>query len=410
MIFRFLTAIIFSFAAQQMAESEYKLRIDAGEFERINTPVTFILPESRNQYWQLVGSDKKTLAIQVNENGEGTFIIPKLNAFQTAVYKLSPTIQSRHSATAKVTEKNGKLELTIEGNTVLNYQAKKSELPRDDLESIYRRGGYIHPVLTPDGTIITDDYPSDHKHHHGIWFPWTKTIFEGRNPDFWNMGNGTGTVEFAGLLSQWDGPVHAGFKSSHLFVDLIAKPKKVALNETWRIQVFAIKDFNQKSKKKPSYYLFEMESIQSCAGTNKIQLPQYRYGGLGFRGHGEWNGKENSFFLTSNGESDRIKGHATRAKWCHISGKTDGKLGGVGILCHPSNFRFPQPMRIHPTEPFFNFAPSQTGDWEIKPGKDYVSRYRFVVTDGKPDTPLLERLWNDYAFPPRVEIYNLKIR
>ena len=59
MIFRFLTAIIFSFAAQQMAESEYKLRIDAGEFERINTPVTFILPESRNQYWQLVGSDKK---------------------------------------------------------------------------------------------------------------------------------------------------------------------------------------------------------------------------------------------------------------------------------------------------------------------------------------------------------------
>ena len=410
MIFRFLTAIIFSFAAQQMAESEYKLRIDAGEFERINTPVTFILPESRNQYWQLVGSDKKTLAIQVNENGEGTFIIPKLNAFQTAVYKLSPTIQSRHSATAKVTEKNGKLELTIEGNTVLNYQAKKSELPRDDLESIYRRGGYIHPVLTPDGTIITDDYPSDHKHHHGIWFPWTKTIFEGRNPDFWNMGNGTGTVEFAGLLSQWDGPVHAGFKSSHLFVDLIAKPKKVALNETWRIQVFVIKDFNQKSKKKPSYYLFEMESIQSCAGANKIQLPQYRYGGLGFRGHGEWNGKENSFFLTSNGESDRIKGHATRAKWCHISGKTDGKLGGVGILCHPSNFRFPQPMRIHPTEPFFNFAPSQTGDWEIKPGKDYVSRYRFVVTDGKPDTPLLERLWNDYAFPPRVEIYNLKIR
>ena len=410
MIFRFLTAIIFSFAAQQMAESEYKLRIDAGEFERINTPVTFILPESRNQYWQLVGSDKKTLAIQVNENGEGTFIIPKLNAFQTAVYKLSPTIQSRHSATAKVTEKNGKLELTIEGNTVLNYQAKKSELPRDDLESIYRRGGYIHPVLTPDGTIITDDYPSDHKHHHGIWFPWTKTIFEGRNPDFWNMGNGTGTVEFAGLLSQWDGPVHAGFKSPHLFLDLIAKPKKVALNETWRIQVFAIKDFNKKSKKKPSYYLFEMESIQSCAGANKIQLPQYRYGGLGFRGHGEWNGKENSFFLTSNGESDRIKGHATRAKWCHISGKTDGKLGGVGILCHPSNFRFPQPMRIHPTEPFFNFAQSQTGDWEIKPGKDYVSRYRFVVTDGKPDTPLLERLWNDYAFPPRVEIYNLKIR
>ena len=140
---------------------------------------------------------------------------------------------------------------------------------------------------------------------------------------------------------------------------------------------------------------------------HKIKFPKYRYGGLGFRGHGEWNGKQNSFFLTSNGESNRIKGHATRARWCHISGKTGGKLGGIGILCHPSNFRFPQPMRVHPTEPFFNFAPSQTGDWEIKPNDDYVSRYRFVETDGKPDTSLLDRLWNDYAQPPRVEIYTL---
>ena len=78
------------------------------------------------------------------------------------------------------------------------------------------------------------------------------------------------------------------------------------------------------------------------------------------------------------------------------------------MLCHPSNFRFPQPMRIHPTEPFFNFAPSQAGDWEIKPGEEYVSRYRFVVMDGKPDAELLERLWRDYAHPPRVEVHAAK--
>jgi hypothetical protein len=42
-------------------------------------------------------------------------------------------------------------------------------------------------------------------------------------------------------------------------------------------------------------------------------------------------------------------------------------------------------MRIHPTEPFFNFAPSQLGQWEIKPGQPYVSRYRYIVHDGPPD-------------------------
>ncbi len=288
------------------------------------------------------------------------------------------------------------MRITIGDRTVLHYQAEKSELPRADLEPIYRRGGYIHPVVTPGGTVITDDYPRNHKHHHGIWFPWTNTIFEGRKPDFWNMGKGTGTVEFTGLHSQWSGPVHAGFSSSHQFVDLIAKPKKVALTETWRVQVYATGK---------AYHLFELESVQRCAGGSKIQFPQYRYGGLGFRGHGDWDGKENCFYLTANGESDRIKGHATRARWCHVGGRTGGKLGGIGVLCHPGNFRFPQPMRIHPSEPFFNFAPSQTGDWEIKPGEEYVSRYRFVVTDGKPDAALLERLWRDYAHPPRVEVY-----
>ena len=47
------------------------------------------------------------------------------------------------------------------------------------------------------GRVITGDYPPDHIHHHGVWFAWTKTEFEGRHPDFWNMGDGTGTVEFA---------------------------------------------------------------------------------------------------------------------------------------------------------------------------------------------------------------------
>ena len=90
---------------------------------------------------------------------------------------------------SSLAKQSGKLRITIGDRTVLHYQAEKSELPRADLDPIYRRGGYIHPVVTPGGTVITDDYPLNHKHHHGIWFPWTNTIFEGRKPDFWNMGN-----------------------------------------------------------------------------------------------------------------------------------------------------------------------------------------------------------------------------
>ena len=100
MILRFLTAIIFSFALQQMAEAEYTLRIDAGQLKRINTPVRFVLPDSSHGHWQLVGPNKQILALQVDERGEGTFIIPKLDAFETAIYKLTPTTQPTFPAIA----------------------------------------------------------------------------------------------------------------------------------------------------------------------------------------------------------------------------------------------------------------------------------------------------------------------
>jgi hypothetical protein len=61
-------------------------------------------------------------------------------------------------------------------------------------------------------------------------------------------------------------------------------------------------------------------------------------------------------------------------------------------------------MRIHPTEPFFCFAPSQLGRWEIVPNTPYVSRYRFVAFDGPPDPAMIERLWKDFADPPRVSV------
>ena len=36
-----------------------------------------------------------------------------------------------------------------------------------------------------------------------------------------------------------------------------------------------------------------------------------------------------------------------------MSGTIDGQEVGITILGHPDNFRAPQPMRLHPTEPFF---------------------------------------------------------
>jgi hypothetical protein len=47
-----------------------------------------------------------------------------------------------------------------------------------------------------------------------------------------------------------------------------------------------------------------------------------------------------------------------------------------------------------------NFAPTQAGEFVIKPGEPYVARHRIVVFDGPPNREELDRLWNDYAYPP----------
>jgi hypothetical protein len=143
--------------------------------------------------------------------------------------------------------------------------------------------------------------------------------------------------------------------------------------------------------------MFDLVSTQDLATAGPLILPEYRYGGIGFRGHRQWLPKDNCDFLTSEGK-DRSNGHGTRARWCHIGGRIDGQLAGIAILDHPANFRAPQAMRINPDQPFFCYSPSLIGDWKIEPGKPYVSRYRFIVYDGAPDRAELDRLWIEFDF------------
>ncbi len=383
----------------EAAQTAYRVTVSSGDYDRSETVVSFPLPPGVNERWQLVDPEGGSVASQVSHDGRSYFIVQHLAKGSSRAYRLTPVKADAPVVPAVQTSRErDRLKVTVNGKVAFYYQAQKSELPRPDIKPVYRRGGYIHPLLSPAGKLITDHYAPNHLHQHGMWFAWTKTEFEGRQPDFWNMGEGKGTVEFVALGANWSGPVFGGFQTQHRFVDLTGPEPKTTLNETWEVQVFHV---GQGAK---PFFMFDLVSTQQCATASPLKLPQYHYGGLGFRGNWAWNGKENTFFLTSEGETNRVKGNETRGRWCHIGGRVDGALAGVAILCHPGNFRAPQPMRLHPTEPFFCYAPSQLGDWEIAPGNAYVSRYRFIVADGPPDKAELERLWSDYTWPPTVTI------
>ena len=328
--------------------------------------------------------------MQVYGRGKAQMILADLRAGERRRLHLRPAADSSQHV---MVERAGHLALFhVDNRPVMAYHMEKGPMPRSNIDSIYHRAGYLHPVYTPGGRLVTDDYPPNHIHHHGIWAAWTRTRFQGRTPDFWNMGGGTGRVDVSSVDSLWSGAVSGGVRAEHRYIDLTGQ--LVALNETWRVEVYATE--------RP-VNVMDLTLWQRTASDSTFALAEHLYGGVGLRGHRDWNGEEHTDFLTSEGRT-REDGHATRARWCHVGGLVEGERVGIAVLGHPDNFEAPQPMRIHPTEPFFNYAPSQTGEFHVLPGTVIQWRYRFVTYDGPPDTLLLDALWEDYAHPADVVI------
>lgn len=370
----------------------HRLHVAPATVDRAGVVVEFALPADLPRNTGARGA-ADLLPLQGAADGTARLVLATIKAGDAPVFTLEPLATLPLSGAVRADVTADRVRLLVEGAPFFEYWMAPEPLPNATVDAKFSRSSFIHPLRTPAGRILSASYPPDHLHHHGIWAPWTKTRFQGRAPDFWNMGDRTGTVEFAGLDRVWSGPVHGGFVSRHRFIDLSAPTPVTALHETWEVTVYAVPGTPQPVR------LFDLVITQTCATSDPLVLPEYRYGGLGFRGHNQWLGAEHARFLTSEGLTDRVQAHGTRARWCHVGGEVDGQPAGLGILGHPGNFRAPQPMRIHPTEPFFCFAPSQLGDWQISPGTPYVARYRFVVTDGPPDAALLEACWQGYAQP-----------
>ena len=49
------------------------------------------------------------------------------------------------------------------------------------------RGCYLHPLFGINGEVLTDDFPRDHYHHHGLFWAWPHVQVGGEHHDFWNQ-------------------------------------------------------------------------------------------------------------------------------------------------------------------------------------------------------------------------------
>jgi hypothetical protein len=393
-------------ARREAGKPLVKITIEAGSHTRIDTPVSVVLEgiteslSQANVCLQEISPSGERISIPAQiEQGNPPRLLWILSGTTAAGSTRSFQLveEAVKAPDVRLIKDDSILQLQVGGADVLRYNHAVVPAPAGR-SKLFDRSGFIHPLWSPTGAVLTNIHPADHIHHLGIWMPWTETKFEDKDVDFWNLGEGQGTVRFVKFLSTTSGPVYGGFEAEHDHVALkTSAGEKTVLKEIWDVRVYNI------GGPQKGYWLVDFVSTQKCVAGSPLKQMEYRYGGFGFRGAAQWQ-DDNGTYLTSEGKT-RKDGHGTRARWCDMAGAIDGKWAGVTVMSHPKNFRHPEPMRIWDKgQVFFNFAPSQLGDWVMEPGKDYVFRYRMYVHEGKVDVSEAERFWNDYAEPPAVKV------
>ena len=91
----------------------------------------------------------------------------------------------------------GQLALTENGKLVWVYNYGPQLRPGAPEDR--RRSSYLHPVCTPAGVVVTDDFPRDHYHHRGIFWAWPVVRVAGSQYDVWTLkGAGQQFVRWGG--------------------------------------------------------------------------------------------------------------------------------------------------------------------------------------------------------------------
>ena len=258
----------------------------------------------------------------------------------------------------------------------------------------YGRSGFIHPISTPSGRVITDGYPvPHHAHQHGLFFAWKKATFEGETLNFWEPG--AATIRHEKVLEVINEDAQAGFRVELAHV----KGDRTILRETWTVKVHGETGH------------IDFTSEQRCVADSPLTLDKFHYGGMAVRGSRQWfpdaqisagkgAGKDEFVarcaILTSEGLTE-ANGNYSRPLWVCMSGPVDAAPVLITLIPHSTNFRHPQHVRLHPTMPYFCFIPTVEESFQIEPGKPWVSRYRIIAEDGVPDSAKLDAFQKEFA-------------
>ena len=284
-----------------------------------------------------------------------------------------PSVYAQSSFSFRETS-NMSLDLSESGKPVFVYNFGMVLAPNAP-ESM-RRSCYLHPVYSPDGTVLTDDFNPDHPHHRGISWMWADVGVGGTKGDMWTLKT------FQERFVRWkarevDRPTallaveNGWFDGDRKFV-----------NEEVEVLTHPVKDGQRELE-----FTLKFEAVDQPVEIVGTSEGKKGFGGFCFRFAPRDSGAEKTIIRTDKGiaRTDRV---LDSHPWAEIAGVFHGKPAGARVVDDPSNPGYPNNgWLMRHGFGFLNVSYPGLKPVTLEPGKPLTLKYRVILFSGDSAKP-----------------------
>lgn len=265
------------------------------------------------------------------------------------------------------------LELSDHGKPVFVYNFGMVRAP--DAPEDSQRSCYLHPVYSPDGVVLTDDFNPDHPHHRGISWMWPDVTVGGKHGDMWMLKN------FQDRFVRWkarDAGATARLAVENGWFD---GDRKFAAEDV-EIVTHAVEN-----GRRPLDFTLTFTAVDRPVEIVGTSEGKKGFGGFCFRFAPRDGGAEKTTIRTDKGV-EKKDGVLARHPWAEIAGVFHGKPAGARIDDDPGNPGYPNNgWLLRHGFGFLNVSYPGLTPITLELGKPLVLKYRVTLFSGETAAP-----------------------
>lgn len=266
-------------------------------------------------------------------------------------------------------------------DSVMVYHAEAPDPERE-----YARAHYVHPLYSLDGVVLTEDFPEDHLHQHGLYWAWHQVyVGDRRVGDGWVQEDVDWQVREVEVLEE------APAAALRAYVDWTSL-RYANGSEPIVVEIVTLRVHPAT----PRYREIDV-AIELRAGTDSVRIggseDEKGYGGVSLRVELP----DDVAFVGPGGPVEPEVTAVEAGPWVDVSATYGDAASGVTMMQHPSNPSYPQPWILRDSDSMQN--PRWPGEQAVLiPTDEPVTlRYRLVIHAGRADEVPLDSLHAAYA-------------